>query len=76
MARPHPAPKLFTPASPAEGMSMSRDLAPRAIAERVADSWDKGLSRRRICCPTPDTLSVSRSRRPLSYPRRDAPHQE
>lgn len=45
MARETTAPTIYTPMAPAEGASMSRDLALRAIADRAADPWDESASR-------------------------------
>jgi Xaa-Pro aminopeptidase len=45
LARGTPGPTIYTPFSPAEGASMSRDLALRAIADAAADPWDASASR-------------------------------
>lgn len=44
-ARSEPAPILYTPFQPAEGMSVSRDLALRRIADTANDPWDGRASR-------------------------------
>jgi hypothetical protein len=45
MARSQPARTLFTPFQPSEGMSVSRDLALRRIADTTNDPWDGRGSR-------------------------------
>lgn len=44
-ARAQQIPTVFTPFQPAEGSSMSRDLAVRVIADSAADPWDGRDSR-------------------------------
>jgi Xaa-Pro aminopeptidase len=45
LARSLPAATVYTPFSPAEGLSVSRDLGLRAIADAAADPWDGRPSR-------------------------------
>ena len=77
---------IFTPFSPAEGFATSRDLALRAVADRVADPFDGGPSREglfvqtlrarfpqfevRDLSPTLDALRLIKSPRELTLIRK------
>lgn len=48
LARSEPARTLYTPFQPAEGMSVSRDLALRRVADTTNDPWDGRGSREAV----------------------------
>ena len=68
---------LYTPLAPAEGGSMSRDLALRFTADAAADPFDGRPSREgNFTRPGPRALPVLRDQGPLPDARRAAPDQE
>ncbi len=68
---------LFTPLAPAEGGSMSRDLAMRYVADAGTDPFDQGVSREgRFAELVRAALPGLRDQGPLAHARRAAADQE